>query len=474
MTGVYGAESLVKTPLNPSKWITPIRHDLLAPRIGVAYRLTNTDVIRGGYGITYLPPDIVSTMATGSQVNAANTAWTNLGTGASIYAGTANAGKFLQVDNPYPTVAYPNGLNNPNGRSNPNWTTGLLKSSMTGPMPSSIYPTQQQWNLNIAHQFPGSLMVEAGYIGSSSQNLPTSVNMDQLAPQYWTSALATSANTPYGTNYTSVTVNNARAGVASYNAGTIRVEKRFHSGGVLSGNYTYQKSLADMEAGGGTGGNGASATPNTGNGIGYAAQNSGNLRNGEYSLASFDVRNRAIISYVVGLPFGKGQRFAQFNGVAGALVSGWTFNGITAFQSGFPISIAQSTAGMTLASYGYAPRPSVVAGCDPIIHGAAKNRLGGWFNTACYTKTPNFALGNQPRVDPKVRTDGVDNWDMSLLKATKIGEKLNVQFRAEFFNTFNHPRFAAPNNTITDGAVGKVTNQANNPRLIQFSLRINY
>ena len=475
-TGVYGTEALVNTSLYPSRWISPVRLDLFAPRLGFAYRITDSDVIRGGYGITYLPPDLAgSLLATSAQVNAANTSWTNLASGASINAGTPYAGQFILLNNPFPNTVYPNGINNPLGRSAlTTWTQQLLKTGITGPVPNQPYPFQQQWDLNVGHQFQHDTLVEIGYIGASSSNLPTSVNVDQLASQYWTTALATSANTPYGTNYTSVTESNAGVGIANYDAGTIKLEKRFTSGGVISANYTYAKSLADVEAGGGSGGNNQSATPNTGSGIGYGAQNSGNLRNGEYSLASFDVRDRFVASYVLPLPFGQGKRFAHFNGVAGAAVSGWTFNGITTVQNGFPLSIAQSTKGLTLASFGYAPRPNRVAGCEAALSGSGKKRLNQWFNTTCFTPVGNFALGNEPRVDPQVRADGVANWDMSLLKATKIRENLNVQFRTEFFNTFNHPQFAAPDNSVSDGSFGQVTNQANNPRLIQFSLRVDF
>jgi hypothetical protein len=258
------------------------------------------------------------------------------------------------------------------------------------------------------------------------------------------------------------------------------VEKRFHSGGVLSANYTYAKSLADVESAAGVGGNGASATPNTGGGVSYSAQNSGNLRGGEYSLASFDLRNRFVASYVLPLPFGEGQAFGHYHGVAGALVSGWVLNGITTIQNGFPISIQQAGNVSALNSYGYTVRSTRAANCDATIKGSGKNRLSGWFNTSCFSSTnvnpttASLVLGNEPRVDPQVRTDGLANWDFSFLKTTKVSEKLGLQFRAELFNAFNHPLFSAPDNTVTDGSFGQVTNQANNPRLVQFSLRVNY
>ena len=112
------------------------------------------------------------------------------------------------------------------------------------------------------------------------------------------------------------------------------------------------------------------------------------------------------------------------------------------------------------------------------VTGPAKNHLTQWFNTSCYGYTTTFAYGTEPRVDKSIRTDAMDNFDFSLLKSTKVGEKINTQFRAEFFNIFNHPQFAAPGNALPNigqtNNFGVVSYQFNQPRLIQFSLRINY
>jgi len=365
----------------------------------------------------------------------------------------------------------------PVGHSNPTtWTTILKGQAISGPVPHQAFPYTQQWNLNIGHQFQGDVMVEAAYNGSSSNNLPTTLGLDQLPKQYWNPTDATLANTPYGTVYTNVTNSAANAGVSGYNAGILKVEKRFKSGGMVSGNYTYSKSLADVESAAAGGfGNGAQAVPNTGNFVNYGPQQYDNLRATEYALSSFDIRNRFMVSYVLNLPFGEGQKWAHHNGVAGALVSGWTINGITNFQNGFPMAFNQQS-NNTLTALGYGTiRPNKVAGCNPEISGSGKDRLHQWFKTSCYTVAPDLSLGNEPRVDPKVRTDGIDNWDLSILKSTRIKDAATVQFRTEFFNTFNHPQFAAPQNQADDAVnFGTVIAQMNNPRLIQFSLWINF
>ena len=462
---VKGALALVRSSLYPSRYIQGGRLNLFSPRLGFAYRLTETTSLRGSYSLTYYPPDLdAGVLASGSQVNSANTNWNN-----------SPAAPFLTISNPFPSARFPNGLNSPTGRSVADLTPSLLGQTLVGPVPGQPYPWTHQWNVNIGHQFPQNWLLEAGYVGSSSQNLPTIIGLDELPSQYWSQAGAVQSNRPYGTSFTNVQNNNAHVGVSNYNSLQTKVQKRFGAGGVISGNYTYSKSLADVESPAAQG-NLASAAPNTGSYIGYGPQDYANLRATEYSLSSFDVRHRAVISYVLDLPFGEGKRFARLNGVAGKLVSGWAVNGITNFQSGFPLSINQASSGNVLtSSFGAGTlRPNYVAGCSSVISGSAKNRLNEWFNTSCYTKVGSYSLGNEPRVDPKVRTDGVDNWDLSLLKTTKIRETANMQFRAEFFNTFNHPQFAAPGNAIDGANFGVVTAQFNNPRLVQFSLRINY
>jgi hypothetical protein len=100
--------------------------------------------------------------------------------------------------------------------------------------------------------------------------------------------------------------------------------------------------------------------------------------------------------------------------------------------------------------------------------------LNGWFNTACFTQPDNFSFGNESREDSVIRGAGVANWDFGLFKAIPIHEKLKMQFRAEVFNVANRVQFAPPGTTLATSSYGVVTGQTNQPRLFQFSLRLNY
>jgi hypothetical protein len=205
---------------------------------------------------------------------------------------------------------------------------------------------------------------------------------------------------------------------------------------------------------------------------------------GERSLSSQDVSQRLIISYVLDLPFGKGRKYlSSLNGVGSKVVSGWGIDGVTAFQRGFPLKIAWGGAGTPLeaANLGVSNvRPNVLSGCNKSAQGGGLNgRLNQWFNTSCFAAPPDWGFGSEARVDPTLRSNGINNWDFALFKRTAITERAGIEFRTEFFNLFNHPQFGFPGtnfnpvgtNTAANG-FGQVTSQLNNPRLIQFALKL--
>jgi hypothetical protein len=112
--------------------------------------------------------------------------------------------------------------------------------------------------------------------------------------------------------------------------------------------------------------------------------------------------------------------------------------------------------------------------------------MNGWFNTSCFT-VPNAAvstdpgarwqLGNAPRVDPDLRAQGINNWNLALSKSTPIQGRVNLTLRAEAFNLFNRTQFGPPNTVVTTSAtstLGKVTSQNNQPRLMQIAFRLTF
>jgi len=119
-------------------------------------------------------------------------------------------------------------------------------------------------------------------------------------------------------------------------------------------------------------------------------------------------------------------------------------------------------------------RPNVVGGCEKSIDGPAQSRLTKWFNTACFTAPSQYGFGNEGRTDPNLRNPGIANYDFALFKNTRITERMGLQFRAEVFNVANRVKFGNPGNTLGTAQFGQISSQANDPRLIQFSMRLNY
>jgi hypothetical protein len=525
ITGVTGTEALVASSLYGDRTTVVPQRDLFAPRVGFAYRATADTVIRGGYGISYLPNDLSGVTPGNAYINGATTTANIPGSSPGVQlqgilacmAGqaTSTAAAAICSSNSIPTT----GILPPGGRGNgqatyfmPNLVsaTSYKGQNIQAPYPYQSYPYTQQWNIAASHQFKGDWMAEVSYNGLSGSNLPgIGRNLDQLQDgTYNSSGVVTSGalagdsltaksvggtpfqcpNTP-GFQPGSISVgqcirpnpyyNNVADSaefyaVQRYRAVTARAEKRMGAYGVLAGNYTWAQSRGNTDTQ-------ASyleskATTQGGNGDG-GIQDYDNL-GGEISLISFDVTNRTIISYVENLPFGKGQKYANsVSGIGDALVSGWAVNGITTFQSGFPVFYYMSSNNQLNSSFGAGTtRPNVVAGCNKVIGGSglARAQAGGWFNTSCFASPGNFAFGNEPRVDSQVRGDGIKNFDFSLQKSTPIHESANFEFRAEFFNIFNRVQFAPPIPSVGASNFGQVTYQVNKPRQVQLSARVNF
>jgi hypothetical protein len=496
-TGITGTLALTDSALYHNRNSVVPQHNLFAPRVGFAYRAEADTVIRGGYGISYLPNDIsIGVMPYNSLVNAA-------GTQVNI-TGAQPTPLQTSLDG---LVA--SGINQPVGRTDPSFMTQYaskttyLGQNISGPIPYQSFPYVQQWNFSVSHQFKGDWMAELGYSGLKGTNLPgmsqfgSGRNIDQLNSQYYSLGAGlldvqpcANANgeimtvgqcdrpNPYYNNIQDTAQFYAHN---NYKSVQVKAEKRFGAAGILMANYSWSKNMGNTDTQNDYLEN--KATLQGGNGTGQI-QDYNNLQ-GEYSLLSYDVPSRAVINYVLNLPFGKGQKFADsLSGPLGTLVSGWAVDGITTFQSGFPVFFATASPNLITSNFGAGLlRPNVVPGCNKLIGGSNLSRAnaGGWFNTSCFAyptsasdPTGLVTFGNEPRADPDIRADGIKNFDFSLQKSTVLHESANLEFRAEFFNFFNRVQFSPPVSTLGASNFGAVLYQANRPRQIQLSMRVNF
>jgi hypothetical protein len=379
------------------------------------------------------------------------------------------------------------------------------------------YGYLEQYNLDFQRQLPGGFFADVAYAGSHGVHLEqsnTNINqipdsfISQAAAQYAAGGAAAVAiaqpvaTYPFSQNlpgslgpgvlingqldrpypqYSGLNLNGYQCCGSNYNALQATLTRRFQSGGTVLVAYTNSKLMSNTDTltswleGGTTGGVGA-------------VQDWNNLA-GERSLSSQDISQRLVASYVLDLPFGHGKKFLNgMSGVGNAVVSGWGFDGITTFQRGFPVKLSWGGGdALTQAGLGIGTlRPDYVPGCDKGVGGDSLSKtLPGhtWFNTACFTApsgnnptvaTPNnpWTFGDEPRVDASLRQQGVVNFDFAVFKRTTIMERLNVEFRAEIFDLFNHPQFGPPNGTVTSSTFGDVTNTVNNTfRIVQFGLK---
>ena len=494
LNNLQGGLALVNSPQYSSRDWQILHWKLFSPRVGFAYNPAANWVVRGGYGILFLPN--TSAFALGPYnvpVNMSTTTMvTSLAGGLTPYLATTLSKPFQ------------NGLVAPPGH-NQAYVNSLVGQGVDSPLPDQPAAYAQQWNLDVQRQFGEGLMIDVGYAGARGVHLPLySVNLDQLPDQYDTmgSALLTQVKNPfYGVlpsnvgalgqptvmqgyllkpypQYLYMSALGPTAGDSYYHALQVKIQKRLASG-VLLISYAHSKLTGTTDT----------LTPwNETNskavGGGNGVQDNDNIA-GEKSLGSFDVPNRLVISYVYQLPFGKGQKFLSgTQGVAGKAVSGWSLNGITSFQSGFPLGLTTASPN-TLANYfavGNAgpgtgagvTRPNYVGGCDPVLSGAAQSRISQWFNTACYVAPGAFSWGNEPRVDPAMRAAGINNFDLAVSKRTQLAERFNLEFRGEFFNLFNRVQFGVPTTQLGSAQFGMVTSQQNQPRCVQFGLRLEF
>ena len=184
---------------------------------------------------------------------------------------------------------------------------------------------------------------------------------------------------------------------------------------------------------------------------------------------SQDIAHRMVTSVLYDLPIGRGRALNTGESrIANAILGGWQVNGIVSFQSGLPLALsANNTSGLFAART--QPNNNGQSGRKT---GRVQDRLNAYFIPTVYSQPSAFTFGNLARYLPDVRSDMVRNWDLSLFKEFAIREKMNLQFRSEFFNALNRVQFSGPNTSVTSNAFGAVTSQANAPRQIQFGLKL--
>jgi Carboxypeptidase regulatory-like domain/TonB-dependent Receptor Plug Domain len=499
---IMGNMAVVGTPDWKSQREDVMRWRVFSPRLGLAYRLTDKTVLRGGYGISYPPTTLSQDGPNLSPVNSAGTVVNNT---FQIQSGSPSS-ILATVSNPMPFgISQP-----PRHNADPGFFYGKL---MVGRKPGYPLPYVQQWNVALEQQIGKDSALTVAYAGSKGTNLllqglftVSQLNLNQIPDQYLSmgsAALLAPVKNPFfgiitnpGTLMSQPTVAaglllrpfpqfdrvlalDPYAGKSNYKSLQVSYQKRFGAAGILTVAYTWSKLEANTD----------SVTSFLDENSPFSGQvQDNNHLDRAYSLSGYDIPHNLSVGYGIELPFGRGKHFrGGATGAGNAIISGWRVNGITTLRSGNPLGMAQVRAGTALSQVGGGGgffgqqgvfmQPDAIANCDRGASGSRQFKIDhGWFNTNCFTAVPSsdVRFGNAQRIDPNVRIDALKNWDFSIAKRTAITELLTVQFTAESYNTFNRVRFGAPNNTVGNPLFGLVTGQSNQPRAIQFGLRLDF
>jgi len=488
-----------------------------APRFGFAYQVTPKLVARGGFGLFYngfenrgFSPNLGENYPFQFNFN-----YSEPNQGHPISAGTPFAG--CATAGPGGTATFESGFSCIPLTPSAVVATGL---GLRGIQFDYITPYSMSGNFTLQYAITPTLSVQAGYVTSLGRHLevfPNSNNVTQILPA--------ALNNGYTLNDTGATTLPASLGglaFPDFGAGSsyaitegssvyhglqTKVEKQFGNGLNFLATYTWSKVLSDAHdlLNGGSANN-----PGSNNINGYRAPSIPAMGiQGDYGLAPFDIRNVFHLSGGYELPFGKGKRFMSTGGrLTDALAGGWSINWAATLQGGQPITLdCPSAVGTSVAC-----NAILIKGQDPKtgLHFDANGKLnwfgnpGAWTQpcvlggvvgapvpipgspSGCIPLTGIAALGGGPT---QVAGPGFRRLDFSTFKDFQLTERFRLQFRAEFFNIFNHPNFNAPGfggngvvavsnslhyNNPNFGEIGSTRDAPYDPRQIQFALKLYY
>ncbi|NUQ30573.1 MAG: adenylyl cyclase, partial [Acidobacteriaceae bacterium] len=443
--GSNGHQSPYGAAVSPSKTMN------FAPRLGFSLAPFGGDktVVRGGYGIAY---------------------------DATLF-GTYEQNSFANP--PYVTsLSYTNvRLNNP-AASTPTTATTVSPSALRATDPNFRVPYTQQWSFGLQQQLMSGLVLTADYVGNHGVHLQGLVDINEATPGAYTQApLNLPANTftsssselvlnrirPYK-GYNAINMVKTAFG-SNYNGLQVQVQKRFKGANLIDVNYTWSKALTDNQTDRST-----------------AIQDRTNPR-GEYGRSQYDRKHVLTADWVYELPW-----YREQTGFAGHILGGWQFSGIVAMNAGLPFTI--STSNLDPAGLGFLGASSAGGRPDQIgdpNSGSGIRTRQKWFNTAAFAPVPlgQVRAGNARR--GSVNGPGFQRWDLGFMRNFKLTEgfrgtdhRIDLQFRAESFNTFNHTNWASiagttayTSQTAISSSYGTIT-ATRDPRILQLALKLNY
>ena len=424
------------------------------PRIGLVYHATPKTVVRTSYGIFY--------------------AFMGVRRGDVIQSGFSNTTNLVPTLDGVTYIAtsanpFPDGITEPVGAAL--GVATFLGQGISFFEPNLKTPYNQRWQFGIQRELPWRTVLEITYAGNRGTALEVSRELNSVPTQYLSTLPARdndrntylTANLPNplagllpGTGRNGATISRqtlftaypqftgvgvtTNQGYSTYHSFAIEADRRFAKGFTIQGGYTWSKFIEATAYL-----NGADPLPT-------------------YAISDQDVPQRFSMSFIYELPFGRGRHLlANAPRGVSAIVSGWQVQGIHVRQSGSPIGFGN------MLFYGDIKK-------IPLDKG--QRSIDRWFDTSMFERSNTKALVSNVRVAPLrysgVRSPGPVNWDLSILKNTRINEKMNVQIRGEFLNATNSPFFAAPSTDQYSTAFGTIITTRGYARRIQLGIKLIY
>ena len=450
----------------------------LQPRAGFAYQLDGRTVLRGGIGVYSVPFVIGGVYQPGFSQSTSLVP--TLDRGLTFKATLANP--------------FPDGVLAPSGATSGADTA--LAQDISRFVPLDLKNSENmRYTLNVQRELPGQWLLEVGYAGSRGWDLTTGgggqageIELNAIPDQYLSTSrqrdqatidfLAQLVTNPFanlipGTGFNGDTIARSQLlrpypqfanvrtfdddGTSLYNSAQAKIEKRFTRGYTVLAAYTWSKFTERVFR----------LNPNDP----Y-----------ENRLSEFDVPHRVALSGIWEVPFGNGRRWANgASGLTNALVGGWSLQAIGQFQSGRPISFHDRNIyfdgdlGALKSDYSGDSNNPVFDLSGFYFHDAAV-QTNGVDDPTKQRNDSRIRLGNNIRYFPSripgLRGQGLNLWDLSIVKQVQINGRVRAQFNVEFLNAFNHPVFNNPGTDPTSADFGKVTSQNNLPRDIQIAAKI--
>lgn len=419
-----------------------------APRVGLAYRISNQTALRAGYGIFY--DRLSNQLGLRAALSAPNYIRSDLQAAAAINIDFRNPFPILPQRSDFPILP---------ALFAPPYTAARPALSLNAIDGTLKTPYMQHYTLNLQHELFGTTLIEAGYVGTRGVSLPAQRQINQ--------ALLASPGSPIN-GITTNTTGNVQDRVpyvgfsptgliwietstsSRYDSLQLSVTQRVSRGLRFLGAYTWSKTL-DNHSGD------ASSVLATVDGD----QSSLALNRG---VASFDRTHRLVFNFVYDLPSPK-------PGMMRHIAGGWQVAGVVVAQSGLPFNITDSSAA-TL--YGVTTsRATWAAGATRDTankSGRTQDRLNAYFNTAAFVRA-GTGFGDVSR--NALRGPSQQNIDLSVNRRFQFLERRYVEFRSEFFNLTNRVNFETPgSNVSTANNFGVITGTNGNPRILQFALKL--